>query len=158
MSEDYRCGFNTGYQEGYKTAKDEARRLEVKVSELEEKLGRRNTTLKTVEKNYLDCLDKIKELEKIIAESTSVTLTVGFISMDARVNCITTGQFIDLNDDEDNTAYLEVHNPESPNKRTVFVFKNGDIQTFRNLIRRQLSLGKNYVQFKRSVDSSKEEK
>lgn len=63
----------------------------------------------------------------------------------------------DPEDDEDNTAYLEVHTPESPNKKTVVVFKNGDIQTFRNLIRRQLSLGKNYVQFKRSVDSSKEE-
>lgn len=61
-------------------------------------------------------------------------------------------------DDEDNTAYLEVYNPESPNKRTAFVFKNGDIQTFRNLIRRQLSLGKNYVQFRRTIDSSKEEK
>lgn len=64
----------------------------------------------------------------------------------------------DPEDDEDNTAYLEVYHPESPNKRAVFVFKNGDIQTFRNLIRRQLSLGKNYVQIKRSVDSNKEEK
>lgn len=61
-------------------------------------------------------------------------------------------------DDEDNTAYLEVYNPDSPNKRMVSIFTGDDIMTFRNLIRRQLSLGKNYVQFKRTVDSSKEDK
>ena len=107
MSSDYTNGFNVGYSEGYKSAKDEVKRREIKVSELEEKLGKKNTTLKTVEKKYLDCLDKIKELEKIIAESTSVTLTVGFISMDARVSCITTGQFIDLNDDTESPIFYE---------------------------------------------------
>lgn len=99
MSSDYVIGFNTGYSEGYKSAKDEIKKLEIKVSELEETLGRKKITLQTVEKNYQDCLDKIEELEKIIAESTSVTLTVGFIAMNARVNCVTTGQFIDHNGD-----------------------------------------------------------
>ena len=65
---------------------------------------------------------------------------------------------LDSKTDEKPTAYLVVYNPESPNKRMVSIFTGDDIQTFRNLIRRQLSLGKNYVQFKRSVDSSKEEK
>lgn len=100
MSSDYTNGFNVGYSEGYKSAKDEVKRLEIKVSELEEKLGRKNTTLQTVEKKYQDCLDKIEELEKIIAESTSVTLTVGFTSMNAEVNQVVTGEFIDLEDDK----------------------------------------------------------
>ena len=107
MSSDYTNGFNVGYSEGYKAAKDEAKRLECKVSELTEMLGRKNTTLQTVEKKYQDCLDKIEELEKIIAESTSVTLTVGFISMNARASCITTGQFIDLNEDTESPIFYE---------------------------------------------------
>lgn len=98
MSSDYVIGFNTGHSEGYKAAKDEVKKLEVRVSELEETLRKRHLAFCDLEEKYYDSLDKIEELEKIIAESTSVTLTVGFISMNARANCLTTGQFIDLSD------------------------------------------------------------
>lgn len=53
-------------------------------------------------------------------------------------------------------AYLDIYKVSSSVVTTVF--KGDDIQAFRNLIRRQLSLGKNYVQFRRTIDSSKEEK
>lgn len=61
-------------------------------------------------------------------------------------------------DEPDGTpkAYLDIYKVSSSVVTTVF--KGDDIQTFRNLIRRQLSLGKNYVQFRRTIDSSKEEK
>ena len=100
MSEDYRCGFNTGYQEGYKTAKEENKRLKEKISELEDQLRRKKETIKTIEDEYCKSLDKIKALENLVYETTNITLTVGFTSMNAEVNQVVTGEFIDLEDDK----------------------------------------------------------